>query len=150
MLQLFPFLLFIFIIVIITIVFFLFSHYLTLVSDYFYLSLLSIFILLLLYLFSSLLFISHFKFISVPFFFFFFPFLPFLSFCASKAHHVLHLQVIIFSFIPTGLLKILREERQDPPNYRQNSSPFPFAVVLLYVLSCMGNFILSVSPPFDT
>ena len=78
-----------------SLLFFLFSHYLTLVSNYFYLSLLSILILLLLYLFSFLLFISYFKFIFVPFSSFVFPFLPFFfpfvrqtsPSCASSACH---------------------------------------------------------------
>ena len=37
---------------------------------------------------------------------------------------MLHLHVIIFSFISNSLLKILREERQDYPIYQENSSPF--------------------------
>ena len=64
-------------------------------------------------------------------FFFFFCHFSFLL-CFKWVHHVLHLHVIIFSFIPTGLLKILREERQDHPNYRQKlKSLFPFTFVLL-------------------
>ena len=73
------------------------------------------------FLFIYFLFYFHF----CPIFPHFFPFLPFFF------PFVLHLNVIIFSFIPTGLLKILREERQDHPNYRQNSSPFSLCCCII-------------------
>ena len=58
-------------------------------------------------------------FIYLHFFDIFFPFVLQMS-----SDHGLHLHVIIFSFISTSLLQILREERQDHPIYRKNSSPF--------------------------
>ena len=119
----------------------------TLFSNYFYRSLLRIIILLLLYLFFPFyVFISYFKFLFVPFFFIFFPFLPFLLLCVKWVHHMLHLRVIIFSFILTGLLKILREERLDHPNYhpnhQQNSSRFSlYCCIIIHVgLELHGQF----------
>ena len=88
-------------------------------------------ILLCLYLFSFLLYL----FLILSSFLFHFSW--FISFFAiffllyfKWDHCLLHLQVIIFSFILTGLLKIPREERQDRPNHQENSSPIAFAVVL--------------------
>ena len=111
----------------------------TLFSNYFYRSLLSIIILLLLYYYFYIyffpfiyLFISYFKFLFVPFFFIFVVFCRFsLLLYVKWVHHMFHLHVIIFSFIPTGLLKILREERQDHPNYRQNSSRFSLCCCII-------------------
>ena len=64
----------------------------------------------------------------------------FLPFVLQKVHHVLHLIVIIFSFIPISLIKILREERQDHPNYRQNSSPFRLCCCISLIGRKLDNF----------
>ena len=92
--------------------------------------------------FIFFLFNSYFKFIFVTFFFIYFLICHFTFFlCFKGVHHV-----IIFSFIPTDLLKILREERQDHSNYRQNSRLIAFAVILLQGLE-LDNFALYFSPP---
>ena len=75
-------------------------------------------ILLCLYLFSFLLYL----FLMLSSFLFHFSwfisfFAIFFLVCFKWDHRVLHLHVIIFSFILTDLLKIVREERQDRPNY---------------------------------
>ena len=99
---------------------------------------------------------TTFIFIFFPFYYFlvyvhfcpifphFFPFLPFFF------PFVLHLNVIIFSFIPTGLLKILREERQDHPNYRQNSSPFSLCCCIIIIGLEKDNIRLYFSVPSHT
>ena len=108
----------------------------------FYPSLLSIIILLLLYLFSLFLFICYFT--STSFLLHFSSFFPFLPFFFP---FVLHLNVIIFSFISTGLLKILREERQDHPNYWQNSSPLSLFCCIIIIGLEMDNITLYFSLP---
>ena len=102
-------------------------------------------------IFFPFIFISYFKFIFVPFFLIYFPFRHFsFLLCFKWDHRVLHLHVIIFSFIPTGLLKILGEERQDHPNCRENSIHFVFAVVFLIIGLELDKFILYFSPPSHT
>ena len=66
------------------------------------------------------------------------------SSCASSACHY-------FQFYPywPGLLKILREERQDHPNNRQNSRPFSLCCCIILGIE-LDNFILYFSPPSDT
>ena len=63
---------------------------------------------------------------------------------------MLHLHVIIFIFIPTGLLKILREQRQDHPYYRQNSSPSSLCCCIIIIGLELNNFIFYFSQPSDT
>ena len=76
--------------------------------------------------------------------------MPFLFLlCFKWVHYVLHLHVIVFSFIPSGLLKILREERQDHPNNRQNSRPFSLCCCIILGIE-LDNFILCFSPPPET
>ena len=59
---------------------------------------------------------------------------------------MLHLHVPIFS-VSQLAFKILREERQDPSNYREKTQvPFVPAVVLLYVFNWTIYFI-SLRPP---
>ena len=89
------------------------------------------------FLFIYFLFYLHF----CPIFPHFFPFLPLLF------SFVLHLNAIIFSFIPIGLLKILREERQDHPNYRQNSSPFSLCCCIIIIGLEKDNIRLYFSLP---
>ena len=129
-----------FIIIIILIISIVFLILILLISLYFqfifYPSLLSIIILLLLYLFVILR-LLHFCSIFPHFF----PFLPFFF------PFVLHLNVIIFSFISTGLLKILREERQDHPNYWQNSSPLSLFCCIIIIGLEMDNITLYFSLP---
>ena len=90
--------------------------------------------------------LSSFLFHSSSFFYFFAVFIPFVL---QMSSHVLHLHVTIFSFIPTGLLKILREERQDHPNHRQNSRPFSLCCCISIGIE-LDNFILYFSPPPET
>ena len=59
------------------------------------------------------------------------------------------MHVIVFSFIPSGLLKILREERQGHPNNRQNSSPFSLCCCIIIGIE-LDNFILYFSSPPET
>ena len=95
----------------------------------------------LLFLFYFFLFVSYSKFILVPFFLIYFLFchFPFLL-CFKWVHHVLHLLVIIFSDILISLIKILREERLDHPNYRQNSSPFSLCCCISLIGRKLDNF----------
>ena len=83
----------------------------------------SVIIILLFFCFSFLSFI-HFLF-WVHFCSIFFIYLLFCHFrfplCFKWVHQVLHLHVVIFNFIPSG---ILWEKRQDHLNYRENSSLF--------------------------
>ena len=53
---------------------------------------------------------------------------------------MLHLLVIIFSDILISLIKILREERLDHPNYRQNSSPFSLCCCISLIGRKLDNF----------
>ena len=53
--------------------------------------------------------------------------------CASSACHY-------FQFILISLKKILREERQDDPNYRQNSSPFSLCCCISLIDRKLDNF----------
>ena len=65
----------------------------------------------------------------------------FPSFCASNESiiNVPHLLVIIFSFIRISLIKILRE-RQDHPNYGQNTSPFHLCCCISLIGRKLDNF----------
>ena len=141
LLQLFPFSLTIIIILIITIVFLILVLFIWLYFQFiFYDGFLRIVSLLFLYLFSFLLFGSYSKFIFVPFFFIYFLFFVIFLLCFKWVHHVLHLLVIIFSFILISLIKILREERQDHLNYRQNSSPFSLCCCISLIGRKLDNF----------
>ena len=80
---------------------------------FFYFGLLSIIIVLFFkFIFFFIYFLFAFEVHFCSIFLHIFPFLPFFFFlCFNWIHHV-----NIFSFIPTDLLKILREERQDHSN----------------------------------
>ena len=124
--------------------FVLFSYYLTLFWSYFlsYLIKYYYFTNILLYLFSSLYLFPILSSSLFHFSSFFFLFCHFsLLLCFKWVHHVLHLHVIIFSFIPTGLLKILRQERQDHPNYSAKTKvPIPFCFCIIIGLELHGQF----------
>ena len=69
------------------------------------------------------------KFISVPFSSFIYFFVIFFFFCTSNETIMCLICMLLFFLVlslltPTSLWLILREERQDHPNCRENSSPF--------------------------
>ena len=78
---------------------------------------------------SLLLFISYFQVHFCSIFFIYLLFCHFFFFCTSNETIMCLICMLLFFLVlslltPTSLWLILREERQDHPNCRENSSPF--------------------------
>ena len=152
LLQLFPFLLLLSLSS--SLLFFLFSYYLfdlVSIQVLFYLGYHMIFwlgiILLFFCLFFFRLFISHFKFIFVPFSSFISLFAIFLSFCASNESIVFLICMSLFSVL--SLLAFCKSSEKNDKTVQTTEKtqvPFAFAVVLLQVLSWTIDSI-SLHPP---
>ena len=126
-----------------SLLFFPFSYYLTLFSIQvlFYLGYYMIFCLSIILLFFCLfffrLFISHFKFIFVPFSSFIFLFCRFLSFCASNESAIMSF-ICMLLFLDLSLLACCKSSEKNEKTIQTTEKTqvsFAFVVVLLQVLS---------------
>ena len=131
----------------------------TLFSNYFYRSLLSIIILLLLYYYFYIyffpfiyLFISYFKFLFVPFFFIFFRFLPFFfTFVRQMSPSYVSFACYYIQFYPYWPFK--NPPRRTPRPSKLSAKLKSFFPLLLYYYTCRSwatwaiLYSISLHPP---